>query len=238
MVQELVLDGHRPVRDGVKGPAPASFLTRPTRGAHSGSRRTQPSRLPANLTHVPLADCGRASGLPVVHTSSVHYARCHRNSNLGCLSSTRRSAPPFPRPVPSRGGSCPLLPARGAPSPRPAACLGTQPTPRHRVLSEPRPTAPCRPSSPHRPMLVSRLGSAHPKTGRNAPRRSSRVFWKKLLCARTRHISRPERSLPRTRRPHHIRRCLGRLRWPHAPPQRPLVDRPAPTVSPLPEEPR
>ena len=98
----------------------------------------------------------------------------------------REIAPPSPPPNPHRPPPT-LSPAR---SPRPPAAVPLRtpnrpPNPRH--------TAPTKPRSPtpHPAPPVARRGQAHPRTSRKTPRRTSRVFWKKLLRAQSHPISRP-----------------------------------------------
>ena len=117
----------------------------PPGGAHRGSRRTQPSRLPTNLTRAPLANCGWASGLPLVH----------RQCTLGPMS-----------PQPARPMPAPPPPAVAPPlTPAPATHLAQRP-PKEPALSLPNrnPTAPSQPqpSSPTRPKIRPKLSLASP----------------------------------------------------------------------------
>ena len=132
----------------VANPQPASRLHH-TRRAHSGSRRTQPSRLPANLTRVPLADCGWASGLLFVHQKCT---LCPMSPQPEFRMSV--SNPPLHAAAPSPGRVMrrPLPTGPGARRPQPSGpppVWGPSPRLVTACCHEPRPTVPCRPSPRH-----------------------------------------------------------------------------------------
>ena len=78
--------------------------------------------------------------------------------------------------------------------------LGTQPTPRHRVLSDPRPTVPCPPSSPHHTDARVQAWLGAPQNRQKcAPPQLKSFLEKTLMRANPPHLA--SRTVPPTHPP-------------------------------------